>query len=212
MYVNRHMNIKIIQRKENVCKTLLEVFGVLARCPRLSYTTNGEVDIKISSNRPLLHIMSTALTTPVTQITDRVFYEESPLPDAFISMKDLTKFIDCITKKVKGLDHVGFCYMTRSQEKELVDIKQTLRDLHLYEMTSNDLAKWYFVGDRSNWKDPMVEFLPTLPNNATDLPYWMPHIHINIDTLLAATEIEKILKDIFGGTRQWIRAHMLYEI
>lgn len=197
------MNITITQQKKHVCNKLLEVFGVLARCLSYDYMMDGEVVIKTIGGLPLLHVASTTLTTPITEITDRVFQQTSSLLDAFISMADFAKFVDHLNKKdeVKGLDHVGFCYMTRSQEKELADIKDARSDLHLYEMTSNDLAKWYFVGDRSNWKDPMVELLPTLPNDDPESPYWMPHIHIDIETTLGGTEIEKVIKDIFKDTR-----------
>lgn len=195
------MNEQIIQRKESICKTLLEVFGLLAQCPKLAYVRNGEVDIKLSSGRPVLHITSTVLTTPVTEITNQIFRDKSPLPDTFVSTADLAKLVDRITKRVNGLDHIGFCYTTQSHEKELVNIKQALHDLHLYEMTSNDLAKWYFVGDRNNWRDPMVELLPTLLNVDPQLPYYLPHIHINIETTLGWVEIENMMKEIFRDTR-----------
>lgn len=196
------MNTRIIKRKERVLQKLLEVFGILARCPNMNYMKGGKVVIKTSSGKSLLSVTETMIATPVTNITDRVFQQKSSLPDSFISTEDFTKLIDRLNPSVKGLDHVGFCYTVQSQAKELLDIEHALKDMHVYEMTSTDLAKWYFVGDRDNWKDPMIELLPALPNNTPDLPYWMPHVQIDMETNCSAAQISEMIRKIFGDTRK----------
>lgn len=182
------MNITLTQRKEHVCKKLIEVFGILTRCPRLA-----------SFGQPLLHMASTTLTTPVTEITDRVFHQTSPLPDAFVSMSDFAKLTNRMRRGITYLDHIGFLYATDSQEQELERIRKAATNMNLYEMTSNDEAKWYFVGDATHWQDPMVELLPVVPVPSRHV---QPHIHIDIETRFSADEIEKFLTDVFGNTRK----------
>ena len=190
---------------KNVNKKLLEVFGVLAKSPNMAYMNNGEVTIKTFSGQVLLHITQTAITTPVTKITDQVFQQKSPLPDAFVSMGDFGIFVDGLMKKeIKGLDHVGFCYTTDSQENELTRIKKALQrsPFYLYEMKSTDIAKWYFIGDRSHSLDPMVELLPAPTNNEPDLPFWMPHVQIDMETQYTAAGISEMIHEIFGNARK----------
>lgn len=113
-------------------------------------------------------------------------------------MKDFQTLVDRLGPSITGLDHIGFCYTVLSQEKELARIQREMKKntFHLYEMTSNDLAKWYFIGNARHWKEPMIELLPTLPNNGPELPYWMPHIQIDIETKLDCAEIEKVILEI----------------
>jgi hypothetical protein len=61
---------------------------------------------------------------------------------------------------------------------------------------------WLFIGDTENWQDPMVEFLPVEKTNDKQAEYWLPHIQIDIDTTLTASEIERILTSVYGGVIQ----------
>ncbi len=192
------MNSTIVQRKEGVFAKLIEIFKILSTCPRLPYYENGEVNIMFSGN-PLLKITGSEIVTPAENISDTVLLQKSSLPDSFVSMGDLQKFVDWLNSGIKQIDHIGFCYTVDSQEKELERIKEAVHGANLYEMTSNDQAKWYFVGDASDWRDPMIELLPALPNNASDVPYWMPHIHVDILTSYSADEIVGKIEEIFGN-------------
>ena len=121
-------------------------------------------------------------------------------------MDKLSEFVKHLQSHIKRLDHIGFCYAVSSQEDERERIINEVikTDWHLYEMASVDLAKWYFIGDKRNWQDPMVEFLPVvLPEKPPeDIAYWMPHIHIDINTSLKAEEIVRMSAEVFGYTRK----------
>ena len=192
------MNNTIVQRKEAVSAKLIEIFKILSVCPQLPYYENGEVNIMFSG-KPLLKITGNEIVTPAKDITDTVLLQKSSLSDSFVPMGDLKKFVDWLDSGIKQIDHIGFCYTVDSQEKELDRIEGAVMGAKLYEMTSNDLAKWYFVGDASDWHDSMIELLPALPNNAPDVPYWMPHIHVDILTSFSADDIVGKIEEIFGN-------------
>jgi hypothetical protein len=201
----------MMDRQKLICGKLLDIFRVLAISSNMPYWKNDEVTILISQGKKLLHITSTSLSNPVNEISDTVLDQSSPLADSFVSMEAFEKFIALLQKNgpIKGLDHVGFCYTVDSQEDELTKIKKVLlsTQLYLYEMESTDVAKWYFIGDRSHEVDPMLEFLPvllnkTLLNNDPALSYWMPHIQIDMETSCSAAKISEMMHEIFGETRK----------
>jgi hypothetical protein len=193
-------------KKQIVATKLIELFRLLTASSRLKFATDGVVQI-VASGKKLITITSAGIITSVPEISDSIFDYQSSLADSFVSNEDLQRFVDTIGKSIYALDHMGFCYTAHSQKDELKRIKQAMRggSFRLYEMTSTDLAKWYFIGDRQNWPDPMIELLPTLPNDDPELPYWMPHIHIDINTTLSADQLISFMKDIFGNSRSPIQ-------
>lgn len=201
------MNKPIYQkRQEKVRRKLLEIFRVLAKDKNLAYFRDNEVNIDTTHNFSLFQLKSNSIHTPVTNISDNVFNQTSPLSDDFVRSQDFELLIDRLVKAnaIRMLDHIGFCYLISSQENELISIKNVMKQnkLALYEMTSNDLAKWYFIGDIKYPQDPMIELLPALPNNDPERAYWLPHIHIDVNTNLSAKEILTYLSEIFGTTRR----------
>lgn len=193
-------------RERRVSSKLIKIFRVLSSSGTFPYVFNNEVRIGLASGAPLVHITSGAIATPVKEISDSIFDTATTLPDSFVSMEDFSKLIDYFNEEnaITGLDHIGFCYPVSSQEKELERIKQCVRmtPFRLYEWRSNDFSKWYFVGDLGNWKDPVIELLPTPPNDEPELAYWMPHIHIDMNTKLSSDTIIRFLKNVFGDTKR----------
>ena len=96
------------------------------------------------------------------------------------------------------LNHVGFGYRVKSQQIErqrLIDLARKT-DQYLYEEESNDFGLWLFLGNSEVWENPLLEFVPVEADDPqTD--YFLPHIQIDIDTTLNASEIEKVVKEIF---------------
>lgn len=176
--------------KGNVPAKLTDIFRILSSCKKIQLT-------------PIVTITPKDIISPVQDLSDSVFRQRSAIPDTFISMEKFQILVDRLNSSVTGLDHVGFCYTVDSQEKELARILRAMKHttFHLYEMTSNDLAKWYFIGNAKNWKEPMIELLPTLPNDDSELAYWMPHIQIDIETKLDWREIEKTMVEIVPDAR-----------
>ena len=192
-----------IARKKKVSRVLAGIFRLLSVSQNMPYASEGSI-VVMAADKELVHITDDSLETAVTSLTDSVFGEASSQSDAFVEMADFGALAQGLAAYIKRLDHIGFCYTVASQEEERERIKNTLATTHwhLYEMESNDLAKWYLIGDTKRWQDPMIELLPALPNRDPDLHYWMPHIHLDINTSLTADEILKITKDVFGDTRK----------
>jgi hypothetical protein len=69
---------------------------------------------------------------------------------------------------------------------------------HLYEEESNDFGLWLFMGNINNWQNFLVEFVPV--NKSQEIyDEFLPHIQIDVDTKLNASEIENLIKKYFGG-------------
>lgn len=192
------------ERKKKVSAVLYEV---LCRCTVSPHVLKqiGDKIIAFASGKELMSVTRDLILSDITSLTDSIFMKESKLPDQFLSLESITKLFMAIQKFVQRLDHMGFCYTVSSQDVERERIIRAVSntDWHLYEMESVDVAKWYFIGDRHNWQDPMIELLPVkLPHDLPeDLPYWMPHIHLDINTSLSADEIITMSKNVFGDTR-----------
>lgn len=190
-------------RKRKVSRVLADIFRLLSRSPNMLYASEVSI-VVMAADKELVHITDYSLETAVTSLTDSVFGEASSLSDTFVELVDFGLLAQGLAGDIKRLDHIGFCYTVASQEAERERIKKSLGSTrwHLYEMESNDFAKWYLIGDTKRWQDPMIELLPTLPNRDPGLPYWMPHVHVDINTSLTADEILNITKAVFGGTRK----------
>lgn len=70
---------------------------------------------------------------------------------------------------------------------------------YLYEEPSNDLGLWLFIGDTSNWENPLFELVPVEDTSDKWVDYWLPHVQIDLDTKLDAKSIEKLSKEHFGN-------------
>ena len=155
-----------------------------------------------SLNNNLLEITSDKITTPLGDIVPLLIKHKSNLPNQLIDFNQLTKLAEKLSGSIIRLHHIGFCYKTDSQIQEklrLINLtKQT--KYHLYEEPSNDDGIWLFFGNSEQWEKPMIEFLPI--EKVTQWiewkEYWLPNIHIDIDTKLFAKEITKLIKEIYG--------------
>lgn len=182
-------------RKQKVSAVVYEIL-------RLSTIGN----VLNASGKELLRVTHGSIVSAIPSLTHSVFEKSSPLKDTFLSMKDMARMFENIQPNIKRLDHIGFCYMVSSQDDERLRIMQTVSETpwHLYDMESVDVAKWYFIGDRVQWQDPMIELLPVVlaKDPPKDMPYWMPHIHLDINTSLSADQIIQVITHIFGDTRK----------
>ena len=191
--------------KKNVTNVLWDMLSRFSICPRMPQLIDGKVII-LTSGKELVGVTKDSIDSSFSSLTDSVFKQGSVLSDQFVSMKKVQTLVEIIDPHIKRLDHIGFCYTVLSQEDERKRIVQEVSKTrwHVYEMDSVDLAKWYFIGDKGKWQDPMIELLPTvLPKNLPDdVAYWMPHIHIDINTDLKAEEIIRLSKEVFGDSRK----------
>ncbi len=138
---------------------------------------------------------------PVGEIMPLLLAHKSILKDQFVEIKRVKQLIRELTQKkaIVRLNHVGFCYKVESQKLEQERLIRSINPkLHLYIEPSNDEGLWFFVGDTSNWKDPMIEMVPIEKTSDQRAEYWLPHVQIDIDTTLSENEIKKIVASIFG--------------
>lgn len=147
----------------------------------------------------LFGVKGGALKTPVADDTLALMTHRSKRQDKQVDEPALNQLLAEIkaTKKLKGLNHIGFCYKVASKQAELKRIvgEASKKGLHVYQEPSIDEADWLFVGDISEITNPMLEFLPIQgePNDQW-VDYWLPHIQFDIDTSLTPNEIKTLVQ------------------
>ncbi|MEK7060716.1 MAG: hypothetical protein AAB937_00585 [Patescibacteria group bacterium] len=195
----------VMARKRSVSAALYDVLSRFSICSTMPQREKRKIIVR-ASGKELVDFTNHSIDSAVASLTDSIFWDKSMLLDQFVSMDDMDQLVRKIQLHIKRLDHIGFCYTVLSQEDErkriVAEVSKT--NCHLYEMDSVDLAKWYFIGDKKRWQDTMIELLPVqLPNKLPeDLQYWMPHIHLDINTSLSAEEIVQMSTEIFGNSRE----------
>ncbi|MEK7591830.1 MAG: hypothetical protein AAB508_00375 [Patescibacteria group bacterium] len=175
-------------KTKNLYQTLEEIFQILSSCKNLE-----------SSNCPVT-VDDSQVITPIGNVTPILFNQKSKLKDGLVDLILLKNFITALdsNNSIVRLNHVGFGYRVKSQQIErqrLIDLARKT-DQYLYEEESNDFGLWLFLGNSEVWENPLLEFVPVEADDPqTD--YFLPHIQIDIDTTLNASEIEKVVKEIF---------------
>lgn len=175
-------------------------------CPELQ-RENGNLIVK-AGNKQMLILNKKSISTPYGFALDAIFTHPGGLidEDEYISEKQVKELLEEIKRKggIKRINHIGFCYKTDSIEQEVKIINKASKaiGLHMYELKSADAASWFFAGDASNWRDPMLEFVLVEGEvNFKDKDYWLPGLHINIDTSLSFEDIAESIDLIFKGSR-----------
>lgn len=176
-------------------KILKQVLDILAKNNKINFNNND-----------LFKFSDTEILTPAGDILPQLFNHKSKLKDQFVDLFLLTKFLDLTSKKQSfiRLNHIGFCYKVESliKEKERLVNLISASNFHLYQEPSSDDGLWLFAGNTENWENPMLEFVPMEGSNDKWVDYFLPHIHIDIDTTLTGQEIEKIVKSVFNDKIQ----------
>ena len=160
----------------------------------------------------LLKVSDQGIESPIGEVKTTLLSKASPLPDQIPDYDLLTQAVKELP--TRSLNHVGFCYHVDSQVKEKQRLVSEISNtaFKLYEEPSNDSAKWYFIGDTNDPLDPMIEFLPVESSNDTFIDYWLPHIHIDIDTNLDENQIESIIYKIYDGEPRPFRVTVIDDV
>jgi hypothetical protein len=179
---------------------LIDIFICLSVDENLNFVDGNEINVTIN-NKPLLQLNIERLHLPLP--IDKLLEKTSPLENDFVEMDQLANLFNTISKNQAfiGLNHVGICYKVESQADERERIKKEIINTgwHLYEMESNDEGLWLFVGDKSNWRDPLIELLPVENTDDEWVNYWLPHIQVDIDTKLSDQQLKELITRSFGG-------------
>lgn len=157
----------------------------------------------LSQIEDLLKITEEEFISPVSNLKTLLQTKISPLDDQPIDTELLGQVFSLLNqeKSIIGLNHIGFCYHVVSQENEQKRLLESFKNKNekVYEEPSNDESKWYFVGDTKDTSKPMLELLPVESQDLTFIDYWLPHIHIDIDTKLDERQIESLLYKVYDG-------------
>ncbi len=163
---------------------------------RDSFSRSFRIEVK---GKPLFSIRYSQITTPYLTNTLDIFKYKTKLKEESLSSDVILRILSDIkaTKKYKRLNHIGFCYKVRSkvdEVKKLVNVV-TKTEFSVYQEPSSDESDWIFIGDRTEISSPMIEFLPNEGNSDDKwIDYWLPHIHVDIDTDLSPDQIRSLVK------------------
>lgn len=196
-------------------KEILKIFEILSKNKKLNYFKDSIVSLE-NREGELLKITDQDITSPISELITTLVSKPSPLPNQSPDYELLNSLIEELTKQesVRGLNHIGFLYHVESldQEKARLMSKMKTSSFKLYEEPSNEKAKWYFIGDTTSWDQPMIEMVPVESNGDTFIDYWLPHIHIDIDTNMDENQIESLFYKVYDGDPKPYRAVVIDEI
>ena len=170
--------------------TINQLISILSQNKTLNFT---------HKNFPLFK--DEKIITPIGNIGPQLKHDQSSLPNNLVSLDKLQNLLTKLQQKnsLIRLSHIGFCYQVASQKKEVLRLigAAKTKKISLYEEPSNDAGKWLFLGNISNWQNPVIEFIPIENTNDPNSKYWLPHIQIDVDTKLSGEAIETIVKTVF---------------
>jgi len=74
-------------------------------------------------------------------------------------------------------------------------------EFNLYQEDTDDSQSiWLFVGDTSKWDDPLIEYVLAGKKAGAWMKYWIPQVHIDIDTKLSQQELYSKIESAYAGT------------
>lgn len=132
---------------------------------------------------------------------------DNVLPKPFpVQVDRFHKFIKEISRSKIRLNHLGIKYFSSNFNSERDKYKEWGREVGLYvyqEGSSEEGDRWYFLGDKTHWQDPLFEIV--LTSKAQTNPYeWFPHFQIDIDTNLSDEELHEAAdKHFWSNFFEW---------
>jgi hypothetical protein len=182
---------------------LIDVFTILNDYKDMNFFDDlGNIHVKLHDEQTLFQISSSEILIPGLTIPDYFRNNPSPLSNWFVPLEQLKLFIKTLYENVSffQFNHLGFYYEVDSFEGETSRLlNETERtQWYLYEEKSNyKEEKWLFMGDTTNWEDPMIEFALTQQRKDMWRKYQVPQIQIDINTKLDGFFIEKTAREVF---------------
>lgn len=150
----------------------------------------------ITGSRELIRITSgKILLFGSYDLEPKIINSGTTLPKPFpVQVGKSGSFIKEIAKSGIRLNHLGIRYFCGQPDEELKWYKQLAAqtDFHVYqEESSEEKDRWYFLGDKTDWRTPLFEII--LTSKRPSGPYeWTPHFQIDIDTHLNGNELKEI--------------------
>jgi hypothetical protein len=171
----------------------------------LNIVNKEQVDLQCGTDHFLLTLNKNHFNFFEKKCLEYLNQNINKLTDAFVSFDDLRTFCRHLKEKSEKiiLNHLGLCYQVglKSQEKDrlIAVVKQS--KIHLYEMPSNDLSLWLFVGNKTSLESSLIELLPVEETNDYYADYWLPHVHLAFNTSLKTDDIKYLTHTAFNGIR-----------
>lgn len=182
---------------------VIEVLKLIPGNGVLKIPDQKHVFLATHDGRKLLDISQSDIVASGVSLNDKLSQNLSPLSDDFVQDDQLKKLFNYLffNNLFQRLNHLGVCYLVSSIEEEKEKLSNEIKESgwHLYQEKSNDESAWFYVGDKAQWQDPLVEIVLVEHVNDKCRDYWLPHFQIDIDTYLDGGEIEKLIKNSFQG-------------
>ncbi|MCX6813707.1 MAG: hypothetical protein NT078_00535 [Candidatus Azambacteria bacterium] len=189
----------------NFESTLFETIKIFSDEFELKIINHDQAVLRCGTDDSLLTINKNEFEFFDEQVIKYLNQNKNKLTDAFVDFNDLKTFCRCLKKESKNitLNHLGLCYQVEAKSLERNRLMGVVkeRNIHLYEMPSNDSTLWLFVGNKSSPESPLIELLPVEKINDYYLDYWLPHVHLALHTNLKAEEIKYLTHTAFKGNR-----------
>lgn len=147
----------------------------------------------------LLSVNKSSIKTPFSNNLTDLFSYKAPINDQLFNVNFLRGILNDIKRNgyYKRLNHIGFCYKVKSKEDEITRIGDIISqtEFSAFQEPSNDDGAWIFVGKLANVESTLLEFLPNEGGTSDKWEdYWLPHIHVDIDTNLSPDEISHLTR------------------
>ncbi len=201
----------MVSTKKTENKVAFKLFQLLCilkdYCPNVQKKSESVV---ISANsKELCSLNKDCISAVLPEVFEKVVINPGELldEDDYVSSEIQENFLKEISLagKILRLNHIGFCYpvVSINLEKEKILKMAKEKGLFLYEIPANDFAEWLFIGDLTDWRDPMIEIMP-IEGKIVDkeIGWWLPHIQVAVDTNLSFEEIKKACGKVFKGARR----------
>lgn len=185
-------------------ETLLQIINILAidlgEKTRPFLTAGGQLAILRLSDTSLVEITSSDISVlGDSSFGENIIPSDHIQTDRIINSNDFANFIKESSPSLLRLNHLGISYKVPDIEKEIEKIGKLVKthlNIHLYEEASSTSGqRWFFLGDKQNWEDPMLEIVLTQSSQTHD--HWNPHFQIDLDTSLSIEELKQITGKVF---------------
>jgi len=124
----------------------------------------------------------------------------TPEPEPQLDLDAVRGLFQNLRMSLVRLNHLGISYSCPNLESELAQLKKHLQGttFKLYEepSTSPD-NRWFFVGDLTNWEDPLFEIVLTESDTVISND-WVPHFQIDLDTTLPMADLKAMTHHHLG--------------
>lgn len=153
-----------------------------------------------SGDKELAQITNNNFLVVGKNLTDKLRVGDKEISNSELSLEKINNFFESISDHITRLNHLGINYFCEDMETETQKIKE-LANSKGFKLYSESYApknqRWLFVGDVSNWKNPLFEIVLN-EGKPGESDEWKPHFQIDIDTNLPIEEIKKKIDQSLG--------------